>query len=80
VIRAQSRAVNEYDLENETHLRGLIGELLDPGSRSWTSRILRISPGGILLALGGVLVWRMKRGWQNGSVDTRNGEVRSRSK
>lgn len=61
VIRGQSRPVGERDLENETYLRRLIGELLSEGSPSWLSRFSRISPAAILVVLGGVLVWRIKQ-------------------
>ena len=61
VVRAQSRPVGEKDLEEETYLRSLIGTLLTEGSPSWTSKVFSISPAAILLIVGSVMVWKMKR-------------------
>lgn len=61
VIRAQSRPVGEKGLEEETYLRSLIGTLLTEGSPSWTSKVFSISPAAILLIVGSVVVWKMKR-------------------
>ena len=67
VIRAQSRPVGEKGLEEETYLRSLIGTLLTEGSPSWTSKVFSISPAAILLIVGSVVVWKMKRNRGAGS-------------
>lgn len=58
VIRAQSHAVGERDLEDEVYLRHLIGTLLGDAAPPWISTML---PVATLAILGTALVWRMNQ-------------------
>jgi peroxiredoxin len=66
VIRAQSHAVGERDLENEVYLRHLIGTLLGDTSPSWISTILPVT---MLAIIGAALGWRMNQKRQNNQQD-----------